>query len=245
MIYTAYKIGLYDQVDKYQQEFKLQYDPSREEILGDVVFLWNNGLGPLKEEWGGNFVLSHGAGGVVTFSNEELELSFPFLLSTEREDKFVRVVFPRYRERPLAYNNAHILTPDGKKQVLELVENINFISFQVLRQRMMRELSKSLLRVAVKKAAEYQVSKQNKMLGTIVGGINFLTEKADTRNWQTIPHSIYYARVRLPEGEHFVTFQAFSRLSAGVTDEYRQCCLKLKKNQTVFQIVNSPVAMSS
>jgi uncharacterized protein len=254
LIYTAYKTGLHDQVDKYQQEFKLQYDPAEEAMLGDVVFLWNNGLGPVKDEWSINFVLAQGAGGVVTFSNEELGLFFSFPLPDDNESrsisdlKFIRVAFPKYRERPLVYDRACILTADGKQRVLEVLENVNAVSFQVLRQRMGLELSKSLLRVALKKATEYQVRRQSELLGTIVGGINFFTEKADTRNWQTIPHSIYYARIRLPEGKHQVTFKASSGHLLGnfhdAPDQRQECYVKLNENQTVFHIVNSPVATS-
>jgi uncharacterized protein len=249
LIYTAYKTGLHDQVDKYRQEFKLDYDPAKEAMLSDVVFLWNNGLGPVKDEWSINFVLIQGRGGVVTFSNEELGLSFPFSLTSNNESgslsdlKFIRVAFPKYRERPLVYNKARILTPDGKQQELEVLENINLISFQVLRQRMVLELSKSLLRVALKKATEYQVGKQSELLGTIVGGINFFTERADTRNWQTIPHSIYYARLRLPEGSHQVVFEAVSE-NLPATGQHQELYFELSKDQTVFQLVNSPVARS-
>ena len=250
LIYTAYKTGLHDQVEKYKQAFKLDYDPAKEAMLGDVVFLWNNGLGPVKDEWGINFVLIQGSDGVVTFSNEKLGLFFPFPLPTNNKSgsisdlKFIRVAFPKYRERPLVYDRACILTPDGKQQVLEVLENVNLISFQVLRQRMVLELSKSLLRVALKKAAEYQVSRQSELLGTIVGGINFFTEKADTRNWQTMPHSIYYTRLRLPEGKHQVVFKAVSVDLPYATDQHQELCFKLHKNQTVFQVVNSLVARS-
>jgi hypothetical protein len=250
LIYTAYKTGLHDQVDKYQQEFQLQYDPAEEAMLGDVVFLWNNGLGPVKDEWSINFVLAQGEGGVVTFSNEELGLFFSFSLPDGNERglisdlKFIRVVFPKYRERPLVYDRAYILTPEGKQKMLEVLENVNAVSFQVLRQRMVLELSQSLLRVALKKEAEYQVRRQSELLGTIVEGINVFTEKADTRNWQTIPHSIYYARIRLPEGKHQVTFKASSRQLPCAPDQHHECYVKLNENQTVFHIVNSPVATS-
>jgi hypothetical protein len=250
LIYTAYQTGLHDQVDKYRQLFKLNYDPAEETMLGDVVFLWNNGLGPVKDEWSINFVLVHGAGGVVTFSNEELGLFFPFPMPTNHERasitdlKFVRVAFPKYRERRLVYDKACILTSDGKQQVLEVLENVNSISFQVLRQRMVLELSKALLRVALKKTTEYQVGKQNALLGTIVGGINFFTERADTRNWQTIPHSIYYTRLRLPEGRHQVVFKAVARDLPYATAQHQEVCFNLHKNQTVFQVVHSLVARS-
>ncbi|MBW6499451.1 MAG: hypothetical protein K0B09_13760, partial [Bacteroidales bacterium] len=34
---------------------------------------------------------------------------------------------------------------------------------------------------------------------SILGAV---TEQADTRNWQTLPHSIHYARMPLPAGEN-------------------------------------------
>jgi hypothetical protein len=37
--------------------------------------------------------------------------------------------------------------------------------------------------------------------------INAVTEKADTRNWQTLPHSIYYSRIPLVDGKNTVQFK--------------------------------------
>ncbi|HOO10446.1 MAG TPA: hypothetical protein PKW06_10955, partial [Cyclobacteriaceae bacterium] len=54
------------------------------------------------------------------------------------------------------------------------------------------------------KVAEYEMRKENKALGSLFGIINAVTEKADTRNWQTLPHSIYYARVPLHLGTNDV-----------------------------------------
>ncbi len=248
LLYTAYKTGLHDQVDKYQQEFKLRYDPVKEPMLGDAVFLWNNGLGPVKDAWSIDFVLGHDVGGVATFSNEELGLFFSFPLpvrddSTSIVDlELIRVAFPKYRERPLIYDQACILTPDGKQQTLEILEDVNSIASQVLRQRMVLELSKSLLKVALKKVAEHQIRKQSEALGILVKGINFVTEKADTRNWQTIPHSIYYTRIRLPEGMHQVAFRASSGKLPCIAVHRQEFCLASRKDQTLFHIIHSPIA---
>ncbi|NEJ83205.1 hypothetical protein GR268_42770, partial [Rhizobium leguminosarum] len=216
LIYAAYKTGFHDQVDYYKQQFQLAYDPSQESEGGDIICLWNNGLGPIKHECDIDFVLVKGAGGVINFVNEELGLVFPFPLGDDSQTKqslsdlhLLRVAFPKYIERPLLYNKATIQV-QGNKYRLEQAEDINAISFQVLHERMIWEFSKSLLRVALKKVVEYQFRKQNEMLGTILGVVNFATEKADTRNWQTIPHSIYYTRIQLSEGQHQFNFQAKS-----------------------------------
>ena len=246
LVYTAYKTGLHDQVDHYQQMFNLAYNPAAEAVQGDVVVLWNNGLGPVKEEWDINFVLVHGAGGVVTFSNEELGLCFPFPLPNNNESgglsdlKFLRVAFPKYRERLLTYDRAVVHLPNGHQQALEVLEDVNAIAFQVLQQRMVWELGKSLLRTATKKATEHLIRQQNQVLGAIVGGINFVTEKADTRNWQTLPHSIYYTRLRLPAGTHQVTFEAAAGPLPYVEQQRQTLHLQVSRGQTVFQLVHWP-----
>ena len=85
---------------------------------------------------------------------------------------------------------------------LEKTQDINAIAFKTLNERMLEELGKGLLRVAIKKQIEKQVRKENESLGFLVGALNFASEQADTRNWQTLPHSIYYTRVPLQKGKN-------------------------------------------
>lgn len=246
LIYAAYKTGLYEQVVHYKELFELSYDPAQQTNESEVVVLWNNGLGPVKREWSINFVLIPGAGGVVHFHNEALGLSFPFPLPADNNEqgmlsdlKFIRVAFPEYQERPLIYEQAFVTTNEGHQQPLELLEDVNAVAFQVLKQRMVSELSKTLLRVALKKAAEYQLRKQNELLGAVLGGVNFLTEKADTRNWQTLPHSICYTRLHLSEGEHPIHFRAFSQYEPQ-SSQNKTFWLRLGEGETTFRIINSP-----
>ena len=60
----------------------------------------------------------------------------------------------------------------------------------------------SLLRLGLKKAAELKLAQENAALGAAATITNAITEKADTRNWQTLPHSIYYTRVPLNAGNN-------------------------------------------
>jgi hypothetical protein len=149
-----------------------------------------------------------GGDGVVTFSNEEHGFNFPYQVNHEEsgqiEDlRFMRVAFPKYVERKPTFNNAVLFSGDDRYP-LELVEDVNAVSFRTLEQRMLLEMSRSLLRAAVKKSLEVAVSQENEGLGAIVSLINAVTEKADTRNWQTLPHSIYYARVPLKPGTNSI-----------------------------------------
>ena len=208
LIRTGSLAGFPEDVDKYEEEFEMTYDPIQSEG-GELVFFWHNGLSPIKDQWSINFVIVEGAGGQVFFENEQLGLNFPFFYDPGDGDaditdlKGLRVAFPKYVERPPFFTYADIKM-DDRYYTLEKAEDLNAIAFKTLNQRMLEELGKGLLRVAIKKAVEKQVRKENETLGFLVGAFNFASEQADTRNWQTMPHTIYYSRIPLKEGENKV-----------------------------------------
>lgn len=238
LLNTAKWTGFNDEFERYRERFGMpDYEPSQSDA--DLVFFWHNGLAPVKDEWGINFVLNHRDDNVVVFSNEGMGLSFPFQLRDDKEKKDLsalevfRVAFPRYNERSLYYTRAS-LDANGQSYSLELSEDISQIAFMSLKQRMMQELSKGLLRAAMKKATEHSVRKENDQLGAVIGLMNAITEKADTRSWQTLPHSIYYARVPLKEGANQVKFTIQNGHSDGYTFNYTTV-----KGQTLFHTFSS------
>jgi uncharacterized protein len=242
LLRTAYLNGFSDEVRRYEEAFGRKFTPSPKNG-GELIFFWNNGLGPVKAEWSINFSVIHGQGGLVTFANSDYGFNFPFYLESNEEDKkqglaaleFFRVAFPKYVERPVLFNSA-TLSANGKKYNLEAAEDVNAIAFKCLQERMLAEFGKSLLRVALKKAAEYQVRGENQDLGAAIGLFNALTEKADTRNWQTIPHTIYYSRVPLPEGEQKVQLNLASATGRKQQQEFT---FDVRKGKTVFHVFQS------
>ncbi len=223
---TAYLTGFYDEVRYYEKEFNLVYEYKKKKG-GEIIFFWLNGFGPVKSEWSINFTNIPGSGGWVTLVNEEYGLSFPFYIgnksSTDKSAieqlRFLRVAFPKYIERVPVYKSAIISTTNGKYE-LELAENVNNIAFKTLHDRMLREMANSLLRLATKKAIENVASKQNATLGTAVSIANALTEKADTRNWQSLPYSISYSRVPVSAGENTINLITRSQSRDSHSNEF-------------------------
>ena len=107
---------------------------------------------------------------------------------------------------------------------------------------MFREFGNALLRVATKKAIELAVreataseSQEGKLdIGDIAPAavtlVNAITEKADTRNWQTLPHDISYARIHLPAGEHSIIMRMSGR--HGRADETIN--IQIRESKTTF-----------
>jgi uncharacterized protein len=242
LLRTASIMGFESELAKYEEKFGEKYDPLQNHT-GQLVFFWHNGLGPVKSENSLNFAVLRGEGGLFTFKNDENNMSFPFNLGgDENEDErkklndleFFRIAFPKYLERPLVFQNAQ-LEVNGNAYPLFKAEDINAIAFKSLRERMLQEFSKSLLRVALKKATEYAARDKSDDLGTAISLINFITEKADTRNWQTLPHGIYYSRVFLPEGKNQVKLQ----MKGNHGTEVQQFGFDIKRGETVIHSYHS------
>ncbi|SNS73983.1 hypothetical protein SAMN05421640_1059 [Ekhidna lutea] len=210
LLRTGTLAGFQSEVDQYSQEFGMSYTSQPASEGGELVFFWHNGLAPVKDEWSINFVAIKGSGGQIIFQNDEYGLNFPFFYDTGEDGNAsitditgTRVAFPKYVEREPFFQSAS-LELDNYFYPVEKAEDLNAIAFKTLRERMLEELGKGLLRVALKKTIEKEVRKEDETIGFLVGIMNFASEQADTRNWQTIPHSIHYTRVPLKEGENNV-----------------------------------------
>ncbi len=239
VIRTAYEMGFDDEARQFEDRFGIK-NVAKINNQPELIFFWNNGLGPVKSESSINFSIVKGQGGYVTFVNEEFGLNIPFPLpagnstnSALGDLEFIRVAFPKYVERAPYYSNASIQA-DSKSYNLELAENINEIAFKTLSDRMLREMSNSLLRLATKKAAEYAARDQNQNIGSIVGVVNAFTEKADTRNWQTLPHSIHYTRVPLKVGDNEIKLKLISFDKKSVREQSFK--FNAEKGKTLFQV---------
>lgn len=243
LLRTAHRMGFYDEVSRFEQQFETTYKPSANPD-GELVFFWHNGLGPIKGEWSINFAVEKGGDGFVTFANSEQGMSFPFVFSSGdgtsggdlSDINMLRIAFPKYEERGLIFESGTLITTDGSFE-LQPAEDVNKIAFKTLEERMLRELAKGLLRAALKEAAEKQLSQENEGFGAVLGLVNALTEKADTRNWQTLPHTIHYARVPLKTGENEVGLTLFDTdRGQSVKQNFTYT---ISKGETVFQVYQS------
>lgn len=242
LLRTAYLNGFRQELEQYKREFGVdyQYQPKQG---GELIFFWHNGLGPVKDEWSINFTVIRGKAGLVTFVNEEYGLNFSFPVSSKDEDdkdglgdlKLVRVAFPKYDSRKPVFRKAQLRVDSGKVVPVETVENIDQIATSVLQDRMLREMASSLLRLATKQAAEEAMRQKNQDVGAVISVINAVTEKADTRNWQSLPYSIGYARVQMPAGEHQVELITQGQ-QAKSTQSFT---FDIEEGQTQFQLFHS------
>jgi hypothetical protein len=240
LLTSAWNTGFKDEFLFFKEKFNwLDFTVDTQDA--NLVFFWHNGLGPVKDEWSINFAVDHENDNAFVFRNQNMPIVFPYSVDNRRdridlsELEMFRVAFPKYIERPEYYTSAALEANDTLYS-LQLAEDINKIAFKSLQERMALEFSKSLLRAALKKAAEKSAKKEDKGFGALVGAVNAMTEKADTRNWQTLPHSIFYARVPLKEGRNEIQF--LLQTSEGEYDKH-SFTYSAKKDQTLFHTFSS------
>lgn len=231
LVRAAYLTGFISDAQMYEKKFNIKYVTIPKDYAHVVVF-WHSGLSPVKSEWSANFTVVPGVGSNVTFVNQEMGFSFDYQMRGGADDnilktRLVRMALPQYTERPRLYQTAQLQTSVGTF-VMQKCEDINAIAKQCLKDRMLKEVATAVVRLAVKQgmqeaariaareAAEANNKGKNNQNTEAVGDLAALsvglftafTEKADTRNWQTLPHSIYYSRVALPAGSQTITFSA-------------------------------------
>lgn len=248
LLRSAEKNGFTDELGRYEKLMNTSYQKHPEAPGGELVLFWENGLAPVKEEQNFFFALTKDGLGNFSFVDPSGSFNIPFNFASynirssdlKLDDlRSFRVAFPRYVEQPTYYRSASI-SLNNQQYSLEKAENINALAFTTLRERFLKEMGTALGRLVVKKLAEMaarpKADDKNKdtkeAIALAIQAFNFASEKADTRNWQSLPHTIYYTRVPLQKGTNELSFKA-----TGPTNQEINLVVEGKGGQQVQSVV--------
>ncbi|HEU4469504.1 MAG TPA: hypothetical protein VFR58_00350 [Flavisolibacter sp.] len=223
LLRMAYLNGFTDELERYEGLLDLRFEHDWIKPGGELILFWENGLAPVKREQNLFFSLVKDNGGNLFFVDGGGSYSIPFDLGSgyntgnisASDLRSFRVALPVYEEQPLRYSGVEISLNDSSYHA-EPAQNINDLALATLRERRLKDLSKTLTRLAIKKIAEEaarpkedEKDKKKKQNGEAIAlGLQLFSlasEKADTRNWQSLPHTIYYTRVPLNKGLNTVS----------------------------------------
>jgi hypothetical protein len=241
LLRTAYLNGFMDDVRRYEEIFETKYQHVNTSNKAQVLFLWNNGLSPVKQEWSIDFVIVEGSNGLLTFVNLEMGIVVPVYVGSGSQEsasikdlQIIRMALPKYVERPKVSTSAQVRYQNTTIP-FELVEDVNAIAFKALNDRFLTELGQALTRLALKKVAEMELRKQDETAGALLGVFNAVSEQADTRNWQTLPHEIQYAKVYVDEGDQLLNVDIMGNSGQSQTLNFN---INAKAKSTVIQTIN-------
>lgn len=207
LVNAAHKSGFYAERDAYCKTFGVSFESVKDTSRQHLVFIWENGLAPVKEQEDVMLFLVKGAGGALTFTDKSGTINIPFPLPEKKDEasladlNVIRVAYPKYVDVPLFFTGLTI-TCNGQTYTPAMAENVAFIARESLRERFLKEMTLIVSRIALKKLAEAQLKKENEAAGALLGVAGALAEKADTRNWQSLPSFMAYTRIPVNKGEN-------------------------------------------
>ncbi len=168
-------------------------------------------LGRWEERYGPDLERSPGAASVVVLAGVGLG---PFkvegILPVPTPDGLFQMAVPSYQERPQPVEGLRLVERGSGNSVrTELVERVSQVARENLEDRLLWIATKSAARGLLKRELTKQLEKEYDTAGRIAGDLfTFLTERADTRCWLTLPDSWQACRLFVPPGVHALTLEA-------------------------------------
>jgi uncharacterized protein len=231
---TAVAMGFIAEQQRYQKLFNQNYIADEKLSGGELILFWESGLAPAKTQQTLNFNVVGNNNGQFFFTDAQGQYNIPVDNSIATngtalklsEIQLFAIALPKYTATPLQLNAATIST-NNTVYTFEKAQNISAMAIEILQDRFGKELATSLTRMALKKLTELaatpkrdpnrkykseeekaKVEKQEDIQELVALGLkifNRATEKADTRNWQSLPSAIFYTRVPLQIGLNNIT----------------------------------------
>ncbi|MBI5890096.1 MAG: hypothetical protein HZB47_05395 [Nitrosomonadales bacterium] len=222
LVRLAQREGLTDELAGYRKEFGMV--PEKKKAVGtgpegELVFVLNNGLAPIKREHVvGTFAPPPSV--AVDTSRRPRRPAPPMrVIANTRETTappvLIHIALPYYESRPCHVSSARI-SVSGKQADTQLMEDIDAIARSSLSARMPAITARAVARAIAKGAIQESVDKAGqqgddagaKLIGSLLVRVAAVaTERADTRSWLTLPANVQLARLTLPPGTYDVQME--------------------------------------
>ncbi len=214
-LYTAAQMGFNSERQWLEKQLQVRYLEIPKSKGGEAIIFIERGRAPIKDQENYFFTLIKDGGGYFFMDNMHnlripMDVGFGVDLTNKSlsDISLFRLALPKYFPQQSLMPVTNLTVKIGAATYTpEKAQDINQLAPALLRQRLLTELSTSLTRLLVKKLAEQELKKKDKTSGEILEAFNFLMEKADTRNWQSLPAEVDYVRVPLAVGAQTITIQ--------------------------------------
>jgi hypothetical protein len=153
---------------------------SKSELKNIVWVIFENGMGPVKEE---------------------LRIDIPLFIQTNKV-KYVGIALPKLSFREQAFPYLTIKT-DGQSYKTSMVANIDSVVQTEFEKDFKGILTRAIISATSKAVAQYALSQKGdsstQMASFLVAAYSFATTAADVRIWTALPKDFQVARLSIPE----------------------------------------------
>ncbi len=209
LIKLSSRLGLKDEEKLYREEFGIEPDtsPRTSEQEGELVFVLNNGLAPIKRE---KIIATSGPSPSIVVESTNHKRVNP------SPPVFVNIALPYYESRPNNVRSARV-SVSGENVRTQMMEDVDAIARASLDARMAAITARSIARAVSKVAIQNSVDRvgQNngkdpaaELIGSLFVRVAAIaTERADTRSWLTLPANVQLARLPMTAGSYNVKIE--------------------------------------
>ena len=231
IIRMARILGFTDDIQRYQQRYGIL--PTKKQDSGELILFFENGYIPLKYQKTLTFPILKSDTDSEAFKkdNDKASSDFAKLLlgrqgksyAKSKIEYLLRVALPAIKsDRPKSKGiSVHVGTTQEQGV---LVADLEAMAIETLNTQhttiLLRSVTRAFLKYVVYRLTQIEKKKKEKdeaekkkeanrklikdLAGLVVQTAAFVTEQADTRQWNTLPNQIFMVRMPLPSGIHNV-----------------------------------------
>jgi hypothetical protein len=217
LLRAALRAGREEEAKKWQKKFGLKSKPEwRDKNLGELVLIYQQGWGPRKAERP-RVAVGVGTGFVSP--------GFPELRSVPTQTQKARLeVFPA--ESPAS--------SPIRLEESQLVYNLESVAIKTLEESYAPLIAKRVAAYVARAQIAQQMNKKNEGLGSLLNLVAQIADRADLRQWSTLPATYNVAKVTLPSGRYRVRVSGLTASSGDSGESSPEQEVEIKPGQKTF-----------
>jgi hypothetical protein len=142
--------------------------------------------------------------------------------------------FPKLFAQPNVTKSARFEVVGGPTMVTQSIYSVQDVAIKTLDDGYAALVAKRLAGIAAKAVVSNQVAKKDQNLGALLNFALNAADRADLRQWSTLPETFQVARVYLPAGVHKISAQGLSSAGNPTDEKYGEREIEIRPNRKTF-----------
>ena len=122
----------------------------------------------------------------------------------------------------------------SKRELTQNIYNVESIAIQTLNRQYAPLLAKRLTGLVVKDQIRQKVQKEDPMLGLVADIAMHISDRADLRQWSTLPQSFQVAKLKLNSGKYKVSVSGLNKQGQSTGESMPPTWVEVKRGQKKF-----------
>lgn len=131
-------------------------------------------------------------------------------------------------------NDVRVSIDDKDVGVTDVVYNVEKVAIETLAADSAALVARRMGALAAKAVMADQIRQKNEGLGAVAWLVMNLSDRADVRQWSTLPQTIQMKKLWLPVGKHKLRLQGIDRHGGPTADQFPEQEIEVKPRSTSF-----------